>query len=132
MLTFCYDLDGVICEDPTCDPGTPDYLIFLATAKLIQKPKDGNSEIITGRTENYREQTESWLRSNEIEYKNLIMKPVCLTGVKHTPKFKADHYIKSKADLFIESCSDQAEKIAELSGKPVYCTETKRLYPISI
>ena len=44
-------------------------------------------------------------------------------------RFKAEHYKRIKnADIFIESSERQAEEIAELSGKLVFCTDTHKVY----
>lgn len=124
---FCYDLDGVLCKDPPMSPGNQAYIDFLDSAPLIQTTNNSHAEIVTGRTEDYRDVTEKWLQKNNIAYDKLIMKPIHLAGVKNTPKFKANHYKHSDACLFIESCPIQAKKIAELSGKLVYCYETKNM-----
>ncbi|MBX2857020.1 MAG: hypothetical protein KTR17_00030, partial [Cellvibrionaceae bacterium] len=41
-------------------------------------------------------------------------------------KFKADIYKNSPAFLFIESSSWQADAIASLTGKAVYCVDDRR------
>lgn len=127
-LIFCYDLDGVLCKDPTVPPGSQAYLDFLNSVPLLQNTNNEYAEIVTGRTEEYRSITERWLRKNNVSYSKLLMKPTCLAGVANTPKFKADHYKKSKACLFIESCPIQAKEIAKLSGKIVYCYTTKERF----
>lgn len=128
MLKYCYDLDGVICEDPMYQPDTLEYLLFLTTAKLLRKTNNAKADIVTGRTEEFRRETELWLKCNGVAYDNLIMKSDSLKGVEHTPKFKADYYKNNDSHMFLESCKNQAVKIAELSGKPVYCVETKKIY----
>ena len=42
-------------------------------------------------------------------------------GWEAVAKHKAGYYKKSGCELFIESCLVQSKRIAELSGKPVYC-----------
>jgi uncharacterized HAD superfamily protein len=47
--------------------------------------------------------------------------------------FKASVYVKTGADLFIESSPAEAEDIARLSGKYVYCTSTHlMIHPSSL
>ncbi len=126
-MKIIYDLDGVICEDITEQPDTPEYELAIETAQLIMKPDRPTDIIITGRTENYRKTTEKWLKKHGITNK-LIMKPVELKGIENTPAYKSDKYIQENGIIFIESCSFQAEKIAQLSGKPVFCVENNKIY----
>lgn len=126
-MIILYDLDGVICEDITEQPGTPEYEEAIAAAALLMKPDRTTDIIITGRTENYRKTTEKWLKTHGITNK-LIMKPVELKGIENTPKYKSEKYIQENGIIYIESCSFQAEQIAQLSGKPVFCVENNRIY----
>jgi hypothetical protein len=43
--------------------------------------------------------------------------------------FKASVYADNpEMKLFVESSDYQAQRIAKLSGKPVYCVETNKMY----
>jgi hypoxanthine phosphoribosyltransferase len=71
----CFDLDGVLCEDPTAhdnDDG-PRYLDFLLNARPLFIPQKQISAIVTSRLEKYREPTMEWLEANGVLYKELIM-----------------------------------------------------------
>ncbi len=125
-----FDLDGVICEDNDLIVGAIEYVNYL---KYIVQPLNSNitkqDSIITGRLEIYREITENWLKEYNIEYNELIMKPNSLEGVENTPAFKAEYYLKDDAaKLFIESSVTQAEKIAKLTNKIVFCTDNQKYY----
>jgi orotate phosphoribosyltransferase len=126
-MIIVYDLDGVICEDIKEQPGTQEYQLALETAALIQKPDRSTDIIVTGRTENHRKTTEKWLKRYGITNK-LIMKPIELSGVENTPAYKSARYIQENGIIFIESDSFQAEQIAQLSGKPVFCIENNKIY----
>ncbi len=126
-MIIIYDLDGVICEDITEAPGSIEYKRALQTAELLMKPDRTTDIIVTGRTENYRKTTEKWLKKHGITNK-LIMKPMELKGIEHTPKYKSEKYIQENGIIFIESSSFQAEQIAQLSGKPVFCIENNKIY----
>lgn len=117
------DMDGVLCHDPAGDviKSKSRYLKFLKTATPLLIPTKKIDSIITGRLDVFRKETVAWLEKHEVYYNRLIMKPENLRGITNTPDFKAEHYRKGKADIFIESCPKQASKIARLSGKPVYC-----------
>ena len=128
-MYYCYDLDGVICEDCDLQVGTQEYADFLKNAKLLFSPsKDNINDIVTGRTEEYREITEEWLKKNNIHYNNLIIKPISLKGVKNTPKYKADYFKSVPATIFVESHTWQAIEIAKLSGKKVFSVENRQYY----
>lgn len=126
-MKILYDLDGVICEDIKEAPGTVDYERALQSATLLRTPNSAVDVIITGRTENYRETTEKWLKKHGI-YNKLIMKPINLKGIENTPKYKSEKYLQENGAIYIESDSFQAEKIWQLSGKAVFCIENGVLY----
>ena len=122
------DLDGVLCANPTEEQLTTGkrYLEFIKTAGLALRPMVEIGTIITGRNEEYREPTTEWLEQHGISYRNIIMRP---GEVADHAKFKADHYRKSTAKLFIESSVAQAKYISVTTGKPVLCIGNNTLYP---
>lgn len=128
FVKCCFDLDGVICEDPTYEPGTKGYNKFLTSAKFLRNTRSPIDDIVTGRTEEYRKETEKWLADNNISYNKLIMKPNELRGIENTPKFKGNYYKDNYANLFIESSSKQAQIIGDIAKKPVCCTENNKMY----
>jgi orotate phosphoribosyltransferase len=123
------DLDGVLCRDPTPtenDDGKK-YRAFLQNVepKVIPSVEIGN--IVTCRLEKYRDLTEQWLDMHGIEYKNLIMMDYPDMETRQANgnhgEYKANIYSQSDASLFIESSEPQAEKIAHLTSKPVFCMD---------
>lgn len=134
----CFDLDGVLCVDPKEDEDDDGeiYKSFLKGVNPLFIPTKEIGNIVTCRLEKYREETEVWLKENNIKYKNLIMmnyktKEERMKAGKHA-KYKAKNYKKTNSDLFIESSLNQAVSIARLSNKPVYCIEVqKMIYPNS-
>lgn len=131
----CVDIDGVLCVDPTEEENDDgeNYKKFIRNAKLRIKPDVVLGTLVTSRLEKYREDTEYWLQKNKIEYKNLIMlnlknKEERIKKGCHA-EFKGKNYKKIKrADIFIESDSLQAEEIASISGKSVFCIENQKFY----
>ena len=124
----CFDLDGVMCCDPTIDDDGAQYVKFLETAAPLFIPTAPIDTIITCRLEKYRKQTEAWLTKYNINYKELVMlnmptKAERIKWGKHG-EYKGEYYKKSDCHLFIESSSRQANVIANISGKPVICIET--------
>lgn len=127
----CFDIDGVLCEDPTeeeNDDGEK-YVNFIRTAPLKFSPTFTIGYLVTSRLEKYRKDTEFWLENNNIKYNKLIM--LDLPSKEERMKlgnhgsFKGETYKKLKdTNIFIESEQNQAIEIAKISGKPVFCTST--------
>lgn len=132
----CVDIDGVLCKDPTEDDNDDgeNYLRFLSSAETLFLPSATIGYLVTNRLEKYRPQTEAWLSKHNIRYNKLIMldlpsKDARLNASNHGG-FKASVYTKYDAWLFIESSNWQAQQIADKSGKPVYCMDTRKMvYP---
>lgn len=129
----CVDIDGVLCCDPTAeenDDGAA-YRGFLERATPMMVPTRPIGWLVTSRLEKYRPQTEAWLRAAGIAYRELVMLDLPSAEERRRANahggFKAKVYEDLDAVLFIESEHAQAEKIAELSGKPVLCLETNHL-----
>lgn len=126
----CFDIDGVLCPDPTeqqNDDG-PLYKEFILNAPPLFIPGAKIGTIVTSRLEKYREETEIWLKKNNVKYKKLEMldlpdKEARIKAGNHG-QFKASVY-GSSSDyiLFIESNYHQAIEINQITKKPVLCTE---------
>lgn len=133
LAASCFDMDGVLCEDPT-DAQNDDgarYVDFIKTAKPKYIPTHKVGSIVTSRLEKYRSQTEEWLRVNGVRYDTLLMLDGYTAEERrrksvHAP-FKAQEYRNEKYKLFIESSLAQAQLISNISGKPVYCTDANKM-----
>jgi orotate phosphoribosyltransferase len=133
---FCFDIDGVLCRDPTSDENDdgPRYEQFIRSVKPMLVPSHKVGWLVTCRLEKYRQITEEWLAKHNIEYRELVMMDFptkearMASGAYAT--FKADIYRRTGAKLFIESSPRLTEQIAELSGQPVFCAATREMvYP---
>lgn len=132
----CLDLDGVLCVDPRHDEDDDGviYTEFIKNVKPLFIPTKKINTIVTCRLEKYRGVTLEWLNKNNIRFNNLVMmnyasKEQRMREGKHA-EFKANHYIRSRAALFIESSLNQAICITQMSNKPVYCLEIRKMiYP---
>lgn len=139
VKNMCFDIDGVLCVDPTDEENDDGekYKNFIRNTLPRVIPTFKIGTLVTARLEKYREDTEYWLEKNNIKYDNLIMmnlktKEERLRSGSHG-KYKGENYKKiKKAILFIESDPTQAEEIATLSGKPVFCTTNQMYYSESI
>ena len=139
MEKACFDIDGVLCVDPSPsqnDDGD-EYVKFILNApeKLIPSCKIGY--IVTSRLEKYRTYTEAWLAKQGIIYDELIM----LDGITAEQRRKLNSHAEFKSTvykqlkdstIFIESDDTQAKKIRELTGKDVFCINSRQFYRGSI
>jgi uncharacterized HAD superfamily protein len=127
-----YDLDGVLCENPTAeqiDYG-PRYAAFLEITRRRRHVRSKLGWIVTGRMERYRAATVAWLDRAGIRYGELDMAP-------DDQQHSVEAHAKRKADwlaahpeclLFVESHPRQAARIAELTGRAVVCAETEQAW----
>lgn len=129
-----YDFDGILCED--CPPDDNDagsrYLRFLQTAKPLYLPRRAVVPlIVTGRHERWRAETVAWLDRHGVQFERLVMRDFEATDwIEDVSRFKASHYTASDCKLFAESESDQAKRIAQLSGRPVLCPVLGRVLKV--
>ena len=131
----CFDIDGVLCVDPTDDENDDGekYINFIRNAKpkLVVTSKIG--WIVTSRLEKYRKETEKWLKKNNIAYDKLIMMNLESAEERRRlgnhAEFKAQVYKEQKrAMLFVESNDYQARRIQELTNKAVFCPTSMQFY----
>ncbi|WP_290844199.1 phosphoribosyltransferase family protein [Henriciella sp.] len=133
--TFCLDIDGVLCRDPS-DSENDDgeaYREFLLTVAPQVVPTHVVGHLVTSRLEKFRSETERWLHEKGIRYKKLHMLDLPDAETRRRlgthASFKARVYRSlSKSRFFIESEPHQAQKIAKLSGKPVLCYQNQVIY----
>lgn len=125
----CVDIDGVLCRDPypeENDDGSA-YRKFLRTVEPRYIPSKRIGWLVTCRLEQYRPETEAWLDKHGIEYDHLVMMDLPNKEARHEmdnrSEYKASVYERTGAQLFIESSTEQATDIAQLTRKPVYCVE---------
>jgi hypothetical protein len=112
-----YDFDGILC--PNGKPSLPLFLPRRTTIPLV----------CSGRGEGLRGECEAWLKKWGVRYGRLTLRPDTLPDDWETiAEYKAGHYRESECTLFAESEPNQAERIAELSGKAVLCPVAERVY----
>ncbi|MCQ8881304.1 phosphoribosyltransferase family protein [Pseudoalteromonas shioyasakiensis] len=136
LSSSCVDIDGVLCDDidRSDDDDGVEYIKKLAEVNAYIKPTKEIDTLVTNRLEKYRKETEQWLDANSIKYKCLIMNPAKTAeerrALNNYSKHKAKAYIESNNLLFIESSKRQSIEIANISGKPVICTDDNSInYP---
>ncbi len=134
LSSCCVDIDGVLCKDPEPfqnDDGT-EYRRFLLDAEPKFLPSRPVGWLVTSRLERYRADTEKWLKGNNVRYKGLQMSSHATMAERqqagdHAIQ-KAHVYKGTPSKLFIESEQGQAEVIAQIAAKPVFCPTDGRVY----
>ncbi len=135
LKTACVDMDGVLCVNPTNhqnDDG-PRYKDFLINTLQIYRPlRRPIHSIVSSRMEKHRSLTEAWLKNHNVSYNHLILTNYLSASDRQKDnryaELKAEYYKSVDCGWFVESDSRQAKRIAELTGKPVICSETLESY----
>ena len=106
-------------------------LRFLRDTPALLLPTAPVGWLVTSRLEKYRAQTLEWLARHKVQFGELRMMQypdmAARRAAKAYARFKADIYVETGAWLFIESDAAVAVQIAHLSGKAVFCTETREM-----
>ena len=132
---MAYDIDGVLCKDPTDEQNDDGelYKEFLLNADPLYITKYEIGALVTSRLEKYRKETETWMKNHNVHYQKLYMldlpsKEERIKQNAHT-KIKSEIYMqRDDLILFIESSARQAEIIAKTTHKDVICVENGKLY----
>jgi uncharacterized HAD superfamily protein/hypoxanthine phosphoribosyltransferase len=125
----CFDIDGVLCADPAEDQNDDGvkYTDFVLNAKPLFIPGSRIGTIVTSRLEKYRNETEAWLKANNVKYNELVMLDLPDMGARQKANSHAEHkaktYMSKPFVLFVESDLSQAMEINRIAKKPVLCTE---------
>ncbi|MCA9090482.1 MAG: phosphoribosyltransferase [Planctomycetaceae bacterium] len=118
------DLDGVLCEDWQGNElrEADRYARHLAQARPLFIPRTPVQAIVTSRYERHRAATTDWLQRHGVRYGRLIMEPD--TAPRQFADYKARAYDELRgAQLFVESSLSQAQRMFELTGRPVLSIE---------
>lgn len=133
LANTCMDIDGVLCRDPKeseNDDG-PGYQEFVKNADPLYLPSHPVRWLVTSRLEKYRAATEDWLRRHGIEYGELRMMNYPDMSARRSAgayaSFKANIYVETGAWMFIESHRELSKQIAVLSGRDVFCMDTREM-----
>lgn len=134
MSKCMYDMDGVLCIDPPDERNETEYIEYIKNAKPLFVPRTPIGAIITYRLQKNEEITKQWLAKYNILYNALKTFPANSWEERNdsgiSPElFKGTIYKKYDFfNLFVESNDYQAQQIAKISGKNVYCVETNKMY----
>jgi uncharacterized HAD superfamily protein/hypoxanthine phosphoribosyltransferase len=131
----CVDIDGILCEDPTEEQNDDGALYerFLAQTPVMYPCTHRVACLVSARLEKYRRQTEDWLARHNVVHDELVLLDLPDKATRQRlgvhASFKAEVYrAHPGTTLFIESHRGQAQKIAQLSGKPVLCLPTREMF----
>ncbi|MBL0356112.1 MAG: phosphoribosyl transferase [Chitinophagaceae bacterium] len=125
----CFDIDGVLCADPLPEQNDDGekYIDFILNAPPLFIPGSKIGTIVTSRLEKYRQQTEAWLKANNVKYNDLVMLDLPDMAARQKANnhggHKAKAYMAKPYVLFVESDLTQAIQINRIAKKPVLCTE---------
>lgn len=131
---FMFDMDGVFCLDPPDDRNTEEYENYIKNAIPLFIPKVNIGKIVTYRLSKYMDITEKWLKEQGIRYEQLVMFQGNSVNERNnsgiSPEYMKGTVYKNDPNsiLFIESDDWQAMNIHQISGKPVLCVSTNKLY----
>lgn len=134
MSSFAFDIDGVVCIDPPDERNTEEYIKYIKNPIPYHIPEvtQAKTTFITYRLNKYRPETSEFLGRMGLAGCQLYMNSA--TSYEERAKvppylYKAQVYGSLEhLKLFIESNDDEAKLIAQISGKPVYCVESNRIY----
>lgn len=132
MQKACFDIDGVICNDPApgVDDDGPAYREFIANAVPKFIPRCRVLALVSCRLEKYRGLTEQWLAAHGVRYQQLIMMQYATKAERvragNHGGFKAEIARQLRPALFVESSRKQAVEISK--EVPVLCTDDMTMY----
>ena len=134
MEKCLYDMDGVLCVDPPDERNEEEYQKYIMDAIPLFIPRTKIGGIMTYRLIKNMKVTQEWLKRYGITYNELSMFNADSwqkrkdSGIS-PEMFKGEYYrTHDNYQLFVESNDHQARRIHEISGKPVYCVETNKMY----
>ena len=122
---FAFDLDGVICEDPTVvDDDGEVYGSHIASIRPLNLPVVEVGAIITMRLEKWRSVTEAWLLRHDVKYRELVMCQAATVELRRKMDYgqwKGEQALARGLEVFVESNKRQAAQIHRTSGLPCIC-----------
>lgn len=122
---FAFDLDGVVCEDPTVvDDDGPAYGSHIASIRPLNLPVVEVGAIITMRLEKWRSVTEAWLDRHGVSRREVVMCPAESVAARREMdygRWKGEQALARGLEVFVESCKRQAAQIHRTSGLPCIC-----------
>lgn len=129
----CVDIDGVLCRDPSeeeNDDGEK-YRHFISNVPPLFIPSVKIGWVVTSRLEKYRALTEQWLGKAGARYGELVMmqypdKQARMRANRYA-EFKSEIYTSRGAELFLESSKKHAEDMVGITGKSVFCVDTREM-----
>lgn len=134
MRNSYLDFDGILCPNVPHEIAIDEeqYVDYITNVEpnYDRLPKLFKCKgIITARLEKYRDITEEWLKSHEVNYGKLIMFPTerqeerDKDHLKVIGKFKGETFRDSDGKIFIESEIREASLIKRISKKIVICPD---------
>lgn len=130
-----FDMDGVLCHDPKVpEDNEAGYLAAIEQLRPLYIPSRRIKYICTHRLEGRRDVTKHWLERHGVQWNQLIMYPAKTCHERRAAgqqdgTWKGRQYKDATdASWFVESDPRQAERIAAVSGKSVFCPKLDRMF----
>lgn len=133
MSRCLYDIDGVLCAEPPDERTGKEYVDYIKNAAPLFIPSVHIGGLVSYRLQKYEDITKAWLMENGVKYGSLTMFPADSweereKSMLSSSEFKAGIYGDSGAMLFVESSEWQARNIHMITGKPVYCVDSNKMF----
>ena len=134
MSGWLFDMDGVLCVNPPDERNEAEYIEYIKNAIPLFLPRAEIGGIMTYRLIKNLDITQKWLSDNGVHYGKLYMFKANTWEERNasgiTPEVYKGEFFKDndRYSLFVESDDHQAQRIHEISKKPVFCVETNKLY----
>ncbi len=125
----CMAVENVLYREPQASEGDEDaYAERLAHVEPLHLPTKPVGWLVSSGPETRRAPLQAWLADHNVRYEELILAAKGARPEAGDASFKADVYRKTGARMFIEGDAGRAADIANLSGRPVLCMDTREMF----
>lgn len=130
---LAYDFDGILCRDLPAGADVEDarYAAAIAEARPLYLTRRSEIDlIVTARPESMRRPTLDWLARWGVAVNRLVMWPHAKSErtAERVAAWKAEHYVASGHQLFVESNARLANAIQVAGRQPVLCPANETIY----
>lgn len=129
----CIGVEGVLCPAPSEAErqSAADYAAFLDTAPALCRPTQTAACLLSTQPESCRPALEAWLARHAIACERLVMLDCAgradRPGRPTAAEIKGRFYRDAKEMLLVEEDPAHSAVIAQIAGKPVFCTASQEM-----
>ena len=123
----CISVEGVLCPVPSEAErqSATGYAAFLETAPALCRPTQTAACLLSTQPESCRPALEAWLARHGIGCERLVM--LDCAGQPAAAEIKGRFYREAREMLLVEEDPAQSAAIAQIAGKPVFCTDLQEM-----